>query len=384
MSETIERLLADIERLAPTIAQRSAEIEALGHIPRDLVEDLRSIGIFRMFVPRHYGGLQLDFPEAIEVIRAFGKIDGSVGWTTVIGAGSSMFATVLSKEFYENVYRDGPDVAIAGSAFLAGTAESVDGGWRVTGRWPFASGCLHADWILGLCVMKEDGNPMPGAVDGTPLTRGFLLPAREWHIEDSWHVMGLKGTGSHHVALDNVLVPSGNFFDLRGQPFLPGPLYDAVPQLIPLMHAANNLGMAEAALNDLVAFAGTGHRQQRAATSMRDSEIVQLEVGRAHAELRAARAFLDTQVASHWRHALAGTLTTNDLLVQGSQTATWIAATCVRIVDSCFALAGGSVIYDSSSLQRRMRDLHTAAQHGTVQQRNFITAGTLLLDQGVI
>lgn len=286
-----------------------------------------------------------------------------------------MFMALLPKDLYDHVYRDGPDVAVAGSAILAGVAESIDRGWRVSGRWPFASGCLHADWILGLCVMNKNGEPIPGPVEGTPLTRAFLLPAREWQIEDSWHVVGLKGTGSHHVALDNVWVPSENFFDIRGQPSLSGPLYDAVPQLIPLLHAANNLGIAEAALEELIAFAGTGHRQQRALTAMRDSEVFQMGIGRIHADLRAARAFLDAQSASHWRHALAGTLNTNDLLVEGSQMATWVTAACVRAVDACYALAGGSAIYDSSPLQRRMRDIHTAAQHGMVQERTFIAGG---------
>lgn len=337
-----------------------------------------------MFVPRQYRGFELDFPSALEVFAALGKIDGSVGWTAMIGAGAAMIAPALSKEFYEHIYQDGPDVIIAGSAFAAGTAEPAAEGWRVTGRWPFASGCRHADWILGLCVMNENREPVSGPGNGAPLVRGFFLPAREWHIEDSWHVLGLKGTGSNHVTLDDTLVPASHFFDLGGEPCVPGPLYSAVQQLIPLMHAANNLGIAEGSLNDLVAFATTGHRQQRAATPMRDSEFFQAELGRIHADLRAARAFLRDQVASHWRHALAGTLNQKELLTEGSQLAAWIANTCVRAADACFALGGSNAIYETSPLQRRMRDLHAAAQHAAVQQRNYISAGTLLLGPHVV
>jgi alkylation response protein AidB-like acyl-CoA dehydrogenase len=384
MTHRAERLLADIERLAPVIAQRAAEIEAQRQIPRDLIETLRSTGVFRMFVPREYRGLELDFPAALEVFAAIGKIDGSLGWTAMIGAGAAMIAPALSEGFYDRIYRDGPDVIIAGSAFAAGTAEPVAEGWRVTGRWPFASGCLHADWILGLCVVHENGVPVLDPVTGAPVVRGFFLPAREWHVEDNWHVVGLKGSGSNHVSLDDTLVPASNFFSLGGKPWLPGPLYSAAQQLIPLMHAANNLGIAEGALDDLVAFATTGHRQQRAATPMRDSEFFQAEVGRIHADLRAARAFLRAQATSHWRHALAGTLNEKDLLIEGSQMATWIANTCVRAADACFALAGSSAIYETSPLQRRMRDLHVAAQHAAVQQRNYISGGTMLLGRNVV
>ena len=116
---------------------------------------------------------------------------------------------------------------------------------------------------------------------------------------------------------------------------------------------------------------------------MRDSETFQFEIGRVAAELRAARALYQAQVATHWRHALAGTLNDEALLTQGTQAGIWIATTCVRVADACFALAGGSAVYESSPLQRRMRDLHTAAQHAAVQQRHYVPAGKLLLGSSV-
>jgi alkylation response protein AidB-like acyl-CoA dehydrogenase len=384
MTQTAERLFADIECLSHVFAQRTDEIEAQRQIPPDMIEALRSIGIFRMFVPRQYGGFELDFPSALEAFSRLGKIDGSVGWTAMIGAGAALIAPALSKEFYNRIYGAGPDVIIAGSAFAAGHAEPVTGGWRVTGRWPFASGCLHAEWILGLCVINENGVPNLEPTSGVPLVRGFFLPAREWHIEDNWYVVGLKGTGSNHVALDDAFVPASNFFDLGGQPCLPGPLYSAVPQLIPLLHAANNIGIAEGSLEDLIGFATTGHQQQRATTSMRVSELFQAELGGIHADLTAARAFLRVQTASHWNHALAGTLKEKNLLIESSQMATWVTNICIRAADACYALGGSNAIYDTSPLQRRMRDLHAAAQHAAVQKRNFISGGTLLLSPKIV
>ena len=136
---------------------------------------------------------------------------------------------------------------------------------------------------------------------------------------------------------------------------VPGPLYKAVPQLLPLLHGATDVGIAEGALDDLLELANTGRQQFQAAAPMRESETFQFQLGRVAAELRAARAFHQVQVASHWRHALAGTLKDEGLLAQGTQTGIWVATTCVRVVDACFTLAGGSAVYESSPLQRRMR-----------------------------
>ena len=223
--------------------------------------------------------------------------------------------------------------------------------------------------------MTEGGKPLPGE-GSRPLVRGFFLPARDWQIEDTWYVAGLKGTGSHHISLGDKIVSAEHFFDLKsGVPCLPGPLYQAVPQLLPLLHGAIVLGMAEGALEDLLELANSGRQQLRAAVPMRESETFQFELGRVAAELRAAQAFHQIQVADSWRHVLAGTLNDEAHLTQGTQTGIWVATTCVRVADACFALAGASAVYESSPLQRRMRDLHVAAQHAAVQQRHYVTAG---------
>jgi indole-3-acetate monooxygenase len=341
------RLLADIRALAPSIAARAAEIEAARRIPLDLVETLRSIGVFRMFAPQSHGGLEFDLPTGLEIITALARVDGSVGWTSMIGSAGSIFAPSLPRRTYERIYGDGPDVTFAGSTQPAGIAEATSGGWRVSGRWPFASGCQHADWVVGFCVMQKRGKPFLGE-DGRPLIRGLFLPARDWQIEDTWHVAGLKGTGSHHIVLEDVLVPTANFFNFEnGTPCLTGPLYQAVPQLLPLLRGAVDLGMAEGALDDLLGVAASGRQQLRAAVPMQESETFQFELGRVAASLKAARAFHQVQAASHWSHALAGTLKDGALLAEGTQAGIWIATTCVRVADECFALAGGSTVYDS-------------------------------------
>jgi indole-3-acetate monooxygenase len=269
-------------------------------------------------------------------------------------------------------------VPICGSSQPVGTAEPVVGGWRINGRWPFASGCMHAAWMAGFCIVTANGNP---ALDeqGRPRVRVVILPAQNWQIEDSWHVAGLKGTGSHHIVLKDALVSEASLFDLEGSgPCVPGQLYAAVLHLLPLFHAAFSVGMAEGTLDELAALARTGQQQYQAATAMQNSEVFQFELGRIYADVRAAQAFLQVQVESHWNHMLTGTLN-DEALVLGKQAAVWIASTCVSVADACFALAGSSAIYETSPLQRRLRDLHVAGQHAAAQQRQYVGAGKLLL-----
>jgi alkylation response protein AidB-like acyl-CoA dehydrogenase len=377
--DTGKTILAGIRELSPEITVRSAEIEAARRIPPDLVDRLKSLGLFRMFVPRSHGGLELALPAGLAVISALARIDGSVGWTAIIASGAAIFAGLAQRETYDRIYRNGPDVPICGSSQPAGTAEPVAEGWRINGRWPLASGCMHAGWIAGFCFVTADGKPVVDA-QGRPRVRGVVLPAQDWEIEDSWHAAGLKGTGSHHIVLKDALVPEVNLFDLEGGvPCVPGPLYPAVRHLLPLFHATFSVGMAEAALVELVALARTGRQQYQAATAMQKSEVFQSELGRIYAEIRAAQAFLQAQVASHWNHALTGTLNDEALLIEGTQTAVWIASTCIRVADACFALAGSSAIYETSPLQRHLRDLHVAGQHAIAQQRQYVGAGKLLL-----
>jgi alkylation response protein AidB-like acyl-CoA dehydrogenase len=374
------RLLADIRLMAPMIATRAAEIEAARRIPLDLVETLRSIGVFRMLAPESHGGLELDLWTVLKILTALAKIDGSLGWVVMLSSGAGNLASLLPRETYDQIYRDGPDVIFAGSSQPTGTAEAVEGGIRVNGRWPFVSGCQHADWMVNMCVMTKDGQPLPGPIDGVPKMQIVFLPATYGQIEDTWHAAGLKGTGSHHVVLRDTLVPVANLADLSsGSSCLPGPRYNAPLQILPLVHAALALGIAEGALDDLAEMAGTGRRQSRAARAMRDSEVFQYELGCAQANFRAARSFLEIQAASHWSHARAGTLRDEALMAEGTQAGVWITNACLRVAEMCFALGGGSAVYEGSKLQRRLRDLHVAAQHAAVQQRNYVDAGKLFI-----
>jgi alkylation response protein AidB-like acyl-CoA dehydrogenase len=378
-NEAADRILSQIDDLGPTIAARAAEAEGARRIPADILQMLRSAGIFRMTVPQIHGGLELDFPTLARVLKTLAKIDGSIGWISTVASAAALLLPLLPRETYEDVYRDGPDRLCAGAGQPAGTAVAEAGGLRVNGRWPFASGCEDADWIAGMCVLTEDGKPVPGPAEGVPAMLAVCLPARYWQIEDTWHAPGLRATGSHHVVFKDVFVPTENVFDMASsQPCLPGPLYSAPMQFAPLLHGPVALGLAEGALDDMIAMAQSGRKQQRAAVSMRDSELLHYELGRVQAEFRAAQAMFEAQAVSHWRHALARTLNSDALFVEATQSMIWVTEACLRVVQSCFALAGGAAVSDSLPLQRRLRDMQTAAQHAGVHARHYARAGKLL------
>lgn len=374
------RLLADIQELAPYIQSRSDEMEASGRIPTDLIESLRAIGLFRMFVPQSHGGFQLDFIAGIEIIQALARIDGSVGWVAAISSGVSLVTTLVRPEIYDRIYEKGPDVIFAGSLRPGGKAEAIGNGQRLNGRWGFASGCQHAGWMYSAFVVCKDGVPLLQP-NGQNLVRGCLVPAQDWRIEDTWHVAGLKATGSHDVVITDVVVPEADLFDPFDPQFhRPGPLYQEPMPLLLLMIPATFLGIATSAVHEIVRVANTGRQQFRATTTMRDSELFQAELGRIEADLNAARAYLQVQTASHWNHALSRTLKTEPFLTQTAQTSAWLATTCVRVANDCFALAGSAAVYQKSTLQLRLRDLLVASQHVIAQKRQYVLSGKLLLE----
>jgi indole-3-acetate monooxygenase len=383
-NEAADRILSELDGLAPILAARAAEAEEARRIPADIIQMLKSVGVFRMTAPQIFGGLEFDFPTVARILQKLVKIDGSTGWIATVTNATALLLPLLPRETYEETYRNGPDRLCAGGGQPTGTAVAEAGGLRVNGRWPFASGCEDADWIASICVLTQDGKPAPGPAEGVPAMRVVCLPARHWHIEDTWRAPGLRATGSHHIVLKDVFVPSENVFDMASaRPCLPGPLYNAPPmQIATLLHGPIALGMAEGAIDDLVAIAQSGRKQQYAAVSMRDSEIFHYELGRAQAEFRAAQVMCDAQIASHWRHAVAGTLSGDALHAEATQSMIWVTETCLRVIQSCFALAGGAAVSNTSPLQRRLRDTQTAAQHQGVHARHYARAGKLLLSQG--
>jgi indole-3-acetate monooxygenase len=377
---TLDQVLSRISALAPVVAEHARDMEQDRRLPKEVVSALKSARIYSMLVPRRYGGLELDGPSACRAISALAKLDGSVGWNAMIGHLGSLMPFLTNPTLCEEIFRDRGDHIIAGSGQPVGTAERVPGGWRVTGSWPFASGCQNADWIAGTCVMMEGGSPIDAADRPGPLTRTCLVRAEHWEIRDTWHTLGLKGTGSHHVALNDELVPDEDFFEFPfGASFAPDPIFAKFLEHLVLSHGACAAGIAEGAIMDLVELAGSGVQQLFMTTPLVETERFKEGLARLDADLKAARALLEAEVASVWQNPERAPGKDMSRVAEQRQVAVWITAACVRVAEGCFELAGSRAVYESSSLQRRVRDLRVAAQHVAVHPRHYVAAGTAVL-----
>src|SRR6201992_789778 len=371
-----QRLLEAARNLAPTLGKRAAEIEAGRQIPEDIIDALRALRMFKALVPASHGGLGLSVPDILPVLQTLAAGDASVGWVMMVVTVGQLFSSRMPRALYDQIFSGDPDPMVIGVGTPVGRAEKTAGGYRVSGRWPFSSGCRNAEWVCGHCVVFEAGNPVMET--GAAVTIFVVPPIDQWTIEDTWHVSGLAGSGSHHVRIDDVEVPEAQTCDpFRNPSCIPGFLESAFLPFLPVTHAALALGIASAAFADLMAIAGNRKRQLFATSDLRDSTRCRNEVGRMGVELRAVRSLLEAESSVLRRRALDGTLDNKADFTQALQTTGWIHAVCKGVVDRCYELAGSAVI--ASPLERRLRDMRMMAQHIFSGERFYATAGALYL-----
>lgn len=373
------RILDAVHDMAPAIAARAGEIEAARRLPPDLVTELTAAGCFGMLRPRSHGGAGVDLATSMRVYEALSRADASVGWTVAIGAGCWLDVVGLPRSTFDAVFADDPDVKVGGGIAPAGVAVPADGGYRVTGRWAFVSGCQHCDWIYGNCI--EEG--ASGNGDMPPL-RIALFQAGEVEIEDTWSVSGLCGTGSHDVVAENVFVPADRSFALlAAEPCLDDPLVRIpLPSPYVLQMASGALGIAQGALDDILALA-TDKVPLFAGASLAANALFQNQLGEADARLRAARALLYASAAEAWATALARDPFTPEHRARIRASGVWAADTAAAVVDMAYRAGGGSSLYRSSPLQRRFRDVHALTQHFLVKLDSLTTVGAVMAGQEV-
>ncbi len=299
------RLTAAATDLGPTIASMRDEIERERRLPPALVEQLRDLGFFSLWLAEDFGGPALILSDYIRVIEALSRQDGTVGWCASIGAAYSMFAGLLTQPVARSIFVD-QRAFVAGIGAARGTAVQAPGGYRVTGRWAYGSGITHSDWVIGGGIVLEGDTPLrkpSGAVD----FRIFFFPPPLVEIIDTWQVGGLRGTGSHDFAVTDLFVPSSHVVSGdMDEPQVAGPPY-ALPKNVALgiTIAAVPLGIARAALDELKSLSAV--RTPRMGTVLlRNKPVFQAAVGRAEALLRGARAFLFEVCDDAWDAALAG------------------------------------------------------------------------------
>jgi indole-3-acetate monooxygenase len=360
--------LAAVRELTDSVPGRADEIEAARRLPPDLAAAFANAGLFRLCVPRSLGGLEAEARVLFRCIEEMSAADGSAGWCLMIGATTAVLAPLLAEPAAKEIYGSDPKVVTGGVLAPKGKARAVDGGYRVTGRWPFASGCQHCNWLTGGCI------------DGDGDFRMVFFPATDVEIIDTWNVSGLAGTGSHDMAVEDVFVPSERAIALfAARPRETGPLYRfPIFGLLGLSVAAVGLGIARAAIDDLSALA-TKKTPMMSSQPLAERSATQADVARARAALLAARAFMFDEVESAWEQAAGGNEFDLDQRVRLRLAAVHAARTAADVVDTMYDLGGGTSIYATSPLQRQFRDVHAVTQHIVVSPATYELAGRVLL-----
>jgi alkylation response protein AidB-like acyl-CoA dehydrogenase len=363
-------VLEAVRGLTPTIAARAAEIEAARRLPPDLVDDLSAAGCFRMLVPQSHDGSGLDLGSAMRVCEELSRADASVGWTVMNLASAWRDLGGLPRATFDALYARGPDVIIAGAFSPSGVAVPEGAGYRVTGRWAFVSGCLHAQWLFGNCVEDKGG---------TPELRKVVFSPAEIEIQDTWSVSGLCGTGSHHVVADNVLIDGARTcLALSEDACLDEPLLRIpAPAVFAFGIASVAIGIAQGALEDILALSAK-KVPLLAGASLAANPLFQHQMGEAAVKLRAARTLLYADAAAAWSTAEAGGPFAPDQRAHIRSAATWAATTAASVVDTAYGAGGGTSLYSVHPLQRRFRDVHALTQHFLVKLDTFTTAGAVL------
>ncbi len=369
-------LLSAARDLAPTLAARAAEIEDARRLPADLAASLAGAGLFRLAIPKSLAGHELPPDQMFDVLEAVAEGDASAGWCLMIGATTALVAAYLPRHHAEAVL--GPPDVITGGVFAPlGRAVRVNGHYRVSGRWSWASGSANCHWLVGGAILMEGDAPVMGE-DGRPRHRMMLMPRRDVALLDTWHAAGLKGTGSGDMVAADVEVPADRSVSLIDDvPNAPGTLYRFPPfGLLALGIAGVASGNARAAL-DAVQEAVRGRRS--GARSAAERATVQADLARAEAAWMAARAGVLQTIRLAWDEALGGgiRLKTRARL---RLAATHMTRTAADITRTCYDLGGGAALYLESPLQRRFRDAHAMTQHIMVQGATFELAGRVLLD----
>jgi indole-3-acetate monooxygenase len=375
-AESLERAA---EELSPLARELAPVTEADRRLPEELVGRLRDCGLLRAGAPA-----SVDAPEAppavtLRCAEALARGDASAGWCVSIAATSSLLAGWLPPAGLAETFAH-PATVAAGIFTPRGRAKPVDGGYRVSGRWAYCSGIMHSDYLFAGCMVE----PADG---GEPTMRTVGMPAGELEILDTWSTGGLRGTGSHDVLADELFVPDRLTLWLLDPPTSDAPLYRfPIFAFFALSIAAAALGNARGAIDDLTELAavkvGQGSSRTLAQRPASWSAVAQAE-----ASLRAARAFYYEAIDAAWEAAQQaasspqGEPVSVELRTGLRLAATHAVRTAAEVATSMYDLGGGSAIYESSPLQRRLRDAHTATAHFQVNPTTWELTGRLLLGQ---
>jgi indole-3-acetate monooxygenase len=375
-------VLQGVQRVGDEVSRRALELDRLGVMPDDLYDDLTATGCFRAMVPRAQGGLEFTLAEINALMMAASKANGSMGWLLLIGIPGPVILGLLTPEALAEVMETYPRARGRGTIAPKGFAVPAEGGYIVSGQWPFASGGPHPDLVVANCRVMDNGDARIGP-DGMPEMILAVLPAADVEFLDTWHVLGLRGTDSCDYTVRNVFVPERMTANL----FTSTNCFDTAATRLPIRvvlalgHASVAIGIAEGALEEVAELAKTKRAAMNPSALLADDHVFRHDIGEEALRLAAVRGLLDSTTESATQAFLSGRPLSARETIQGRTMAGYITAECVKIVDAAYTMAGSVSLYDTSSLQRRLRDIHVATQHVGATTEGYRTLGKLLVGQ---
>ncbi len=368
--------------MVPVLRERAAKTEALRRLPDETIADLHKSGLFRMLQPARVGGSELSYTAMIEIAAIIGSGCGSTAWVLNNLASHHWMLGYWPKAAQDEIWGPSADTLI-GSAFIfpGGRARKVEGGYRLSGRWPFSSGVDPSAWNMIAAVVPDEQT-------GASEYRVFLLPASDYTVIDTWYVSGLAGTGSKDVAANDVFVPEYRTLSVEagkggkhpGSAVNPGTLF-RLPwfALFGFVIASVSLGIARGAIEQYVAATRTklGTYSGR---SLADFSTMQVHVAEAGALIDAAEALMLRDCEEAAQFAEADQIPPMEDKVRWRRDGAYAARMCTQAVDIIFTAAGGGAIYENNPLQRAFRDIHAANGHfGVNWDANGINYGRVAL-----
>jgi alkylation response protein AidB-like acyl-CoA dehydrogenase len=345
------------------------EIERSRRLPDAVVAALHDTGINRLLIPLALGGIEAPITDVMDVMERIAAVDGSAGWCAAIGAGSNVFAGYMPAAGAGTVFAD-PDQGNATMFAPVGRVVSDHGRAMLSGRWPFTSNCLHSAWVgLGAQFHEADG------VD--PVPRIVFVPVADLTIEDTWDVVGLRGTGSHHVAAAKIPVDPDRCARFADRPWADGTLWrlPIYTTLLPTLVAVP-LGIARGAVDEVSRQTREGRTARRG--QLADAPISMAELAVADTRLRAARAGLRDAVGEAHMHAERGEPISRQLQARICLAGMHACDTSVEVTSIAHHLGGGGAAYRGSRLLRALSDVQAARQHLLFSHRHLSGLGKLV------
>jgi alkylation response protein AidB-like acyl-CoA dehydrogenase len=376
-----EAWVARAKKVAPIIAAAADRIEQEKRVPDDVMSAMHDAQLFRMLLPRTLGGGEVTPRGFMDVMSIIAAADASAAWCLGQALGCSFAAAYLDPPEAEAVFGKPDSVVAWGPVSPNAKAVAVEGGYRLTGRFRFASGSRNATWLGAHCLVVEpDGTPRaePG---GKPVARTFMFPIESAKTHDVWQVMGLKGTGSDDYEVDDLFVPEGYTFirEVEAELRDDWPIYRITfMNIYGIGFAAVSLGIARAMLDEFVTLAAEKIAYRTTAV-LRENPVIQTQTAHAEWQLGASRAYLNEMVERHWRTACSGEEFPLDERTRLRLAISYAMNQAREVAEFAFRAAGTNAIFESGPFERRFRDIQAVSQQSQANQWNFISAGEALL-----